>query len=477
MLWKTIYQPCTTIPIRQCASFFVLASVLFFVALPSHAFPNGVAMKPPLGWSTWCGRGGCGADWCSETDILQTVDHLQGSGLAALGYTLIMIDDCWSATRRDPTTDALVWDATRFPRGMPWLIQTLHVRGFNVSLYVSLGDVTCDRGGRNSSIPGSQSHYALDVSTFIAWGVDGIIADCCGSCRQTNFNATAAYMNFSRVVWTESVSARHGMYLQGDAALEYLLWDVGAYYNSWQAFSDHHDVWASTADTIDMMSSPWTSVPGQPGAWSYMDVLMTGGQGCKGGPPVSPPHAHCPGQTDVEYRTEYTMWALLQSPLIIGTDVQNLTEIMRAVLFNDVLIEVHQDTSTPPGAFIAFDESCVNPLVCELWARPLKQQKEQVDHTSSKASGPMASMARNEIHIPVSTTSNYNFQRYLIVLFNSGNVSTPMQFPFKLIGWTAKNQSVHTWNIWTRVNQTVAGGGQIGAVVEAHGVAGYIITV
>lgn len=38
------------------------------------------------------------------------------------------------------------------------------------------------------------------------------------------------------------------------------------------------------------------------------------------------PMVHCPGQTDVEYRTEFTMWCMMSSPLIVSTDIRNMTK-------------------------------------------------------------------------------------------------------------------------------------------------------
>ena len=37
-----------------------------------------------------------------------------------------------------------------------------------------------------------------------------------------------------------------------------------------------------------------------------MDFLMTGGNGCAG------PIAHCPGQTDDNYKTEFGIWTITQ---------------------------------------------------------------------------------------------------------------------------------------------------------------------
>lgn len=43
------------------------------------------------------------------------------------------------------------------------------------------------------------------------------------------------------------------------------------------------------------------------------------------------PSEHCPGQTDVEYKSEFSIWCLLAAPLIVVTDIRNMTSAMRDV--------------------------------------------------------------------------------------------------------------------------------------------------
>ena len=433
----------------------VLLLVLAIVPHRSLALNNGVALHPPKGWSTWCGTGGCGSDRCTEHEILETAQVMTANGLQKLGYTMIMLDDCWAAPWRD-ANGLLTWDLSRFPSGMPHLVSSLHRSGYNVSLYTSIGDTTCDSGGRNGSIPGSAGKYQLDVNTFARWGVDGIIADCCGSCRHWNFSAAAGYINFTQAVL--NATPRVPMYLQGDAALQYLLWGVGEFYNAWQAFSDHHDHWSSTFETIAMMET--VSVKGLPGAWSYMDVLMTGGQGC----PVdvknsSSLSAHCPGQTDTEYRTEFTMWSINQSPLIIGTDVRNMTSVMNSTLFNEALLSIHHDTTTPPGELIGFDSNCTaffGGLECQLWAR--RSTTSSIDHLFRRS--------------PLGPTRTTAGDRVLVVLLNLGEHPHSIRLLTAQLGWSA-TASFAAVDAWSGNYSTHFG--FIESVVEGHGVAAFIL--
>ena len=54
---------------------------------------------------------------------------------------------------------------------------------------------------------------------------------------------------------------------------------------------------------------------------------MTGGQGCEDKTPM----VHCPGMTDMEYQTEFTLWCIMGSSLIVSTDIRNMTDIMKKV--------------------------------------------------------------------------------------------------------------------------------------------------
>lgn len=40
---------------------------------------------------------------------------------------------------------------------------------------------------------------------------------------------------------------------------------------------------------------------------------------------------HCPGQTDAEYRTEFSIWSIAASNLLVSTDIRNMTAIMNEV--------------------------------------------------------------------------------------------------------------------------------------------------
>ena len=78
----------------------------------------------PMGWSTWYAFGPA----INETRVLQTADALVSSGLSALGYKYVLIDDNWMAPQRDRYGN-LYGDPHRFPSGMKNLADKVRSMG------------------------------------------------------------------------------------------------------------------------------------------------------------------------------------------------------------------------------------------------------------------------------------------------------------------------------------------------------------
>ena len=55
------------------------------------AFDNGLALQPPLGWSTWqtCGDARCSHDVCTEGEVKAVATAMMENGMQALGYNHI----------------------------------------------------------------------------------------------------------------------------------------------------------------------------------------------------------------------------------------------------------------------------------------------------------------------------------------------------------------------------------------------------
>ena len=61
---------------------------------------NGLALTPPMGFSTW---NPYGCPWITEDLIHETATAMKQNGMADAGYQFVNLDDCWQAGRSLPT--------------------------------------------------------------------------------------------------------------------------------------------------------------------------------------------------------------------------------------------------------------------------------------------------------------------------------------------------------------------------------------
>ena len=59
-----------------------------------------------------------------------------------------------------------------------------------------------------------------------------------------------------------------------------------------------------------------------------------------------------PGMTDNQYRTEASMYVVVSSPLMVGTDIRLMTPIMKELLLNPEAIAINQDYQAVPGDYM-----------------------------------------------------------------------------------------------------------------------------
>jgi len=329
------------------------ALLFVFVYIYSlNALNNGVALTPPMGWTTWCTETilPCFDDWCNETEIRSIADSMVASGLKALGYTYILLDDCWGGGR-DPTTQEIYPDPTRFPSGMASLASYIHDRGLYLGLYTDIGNQTC-RGGR----PGSGGHYIQDANTFARWGADMVKMDFCdrppgstevlyGMMRDA-LNQTGRHMVFDICEW-----GREEVWTWGSKTA-----------NTWRVGPDHLPLWwtpdtdqdpgqgQGTANVIQHMAG--LSQYAGPGGWNDPDFLMTGEWWL----------------SDTDSQTEFSFWCLFAAPLFVATDIRELSN--KKEILNSEAIAVNQDKLG-----IAGDLRVNLTSGAQVWSKPLSNQE------------------------------------------------------------------------------------------------------
>ncbi|KAJ6857827.1 alpha-galactosidase-like [Populus alba x Populus x berolinensis] len=145
---------------------------------------NGLGLAPPMGypslpplllllrkWNSW-NHFHCNIE---EKLIRETADAMVSSGLAALGYEHVNLDDCWAELNRDSEGN-LVPKASTFPSGIKALADYIHGKGLKLGIYSDAGSQTCSR-----TMPGSLRHEEQDAKTFASWGVDFLKYDNCNN--------------------------------------------------------------------------------------------------------------------------------------------------------------------------------------------------------------------------------------------------------------------------------------------------------
>ncbi len=279
-----------------------------------------VITKPPLGWNSW---NTFGPD-INEEVVLRSADAMVETGLLAAGYEYLVIDDCWSLRVRDDA-GKLQADPEKFPHGMKYVADYLHSKGLKFGMYSCGGMLTC------AGYPGSFDHEFVDAATFAQWGVDYLKYDYCYH-PETRVGADIyrrmglALANCGRDIVFSACSW---------GADETKQWIGSTGSHLWRSTGDINDSWASIRDLT--LSQLPDQVFGRINCFNDMDMLVVGMNGA-GNVAVT-------GCTDNEYRTHFSLWAMLNSPLMIGCDIRSMSDETKKTLLNQELIAINQDAA------------------------------------------------------------------------------------------------------------------------------------
>jgi alpha-galactosidase len=78
------------------------------------------------------------------------------------------------------------------------------------------------------------------------------------------------------------------------------------------------------------------------------------------------------GMTDTEYRSHFSLWAILAAPLIAGNDLRNMRPEIHDILTNKEVIAVDQDALGRQGERVAKNGDL------EVWSKQLKDGSRAV---------------------------------------------------------------------------------------------------
>jgi len=286
-----------------------LSIVLFsFVAISASAQKyENLAPVPPMGWNSW-NKFACNV---SEKLIMQMADQMISSGMHDAGYEYIVIDDCWQVDRDE--NGEIVVDKDRFPSGIKALADYIHSKGLKFGIYSCAGSKTC--AGR----PGGRGHEFQDARTYARWGVDYLKYDWCNTTTQ---EAKSSYATMRDGLFAAKRPIVFSLCEWGTAKPWEWAKEVG---HLWRTTGDIVDRWDSMIDILDKNRD--LSKYAGPGGWNDPDMLEVGNG----------------GMTTEEYRTHFSLWCMLASPLMAGNDLGNMTPETKEILTNSEIIALDQD--------------------------------------------------------------------------------------------------------------------------------------
>ncbi len=233
-----------------------------------------------------------------------------------------------TAGRESATTNGNIQpDPKLFPSGIKALADYVHARGLKFGIYTDAGTKTC--AGR----AGSRGHEYQDAQQYAAWGVDYLKEDWCNTGTQ---NAEASYTTMHEALVATGRPIVLSICEWGSA--KPYLWGAQVGGNLWRTTGDIADKFQGKDDyrfgMIDIvdMNADLYSFAG-PGHWNDPDMLQIGNG----------------GMTPVEYRTHFSMWAMMAAPLIAGNDLSAMSDDTKAILMNKEVIAVDQDSLGEAG--------------------------------------------------------------------------------------------------------------------------------
>lgn len=283
--------------------------------------PN-MGFLPPLGWNSWNTF-----TWdINEELIKQVTDVFVEQGYKDAGYEYIVIDDCWSLRERDEH-GRLVPDPAKFPSGMKALADYIHSKGLKFGMYSCAGTHTC------AGYPGSFEHEFQDAKQFAEWEVDYLKYDYCFKPRSMEGELLYRRMGlalkncgrdilFSACNWGQDEV--HG-------------WIRSAGAHMYRSTGDIQDNWES----IKRLAISQLDKAAYTGNYCHndMDMLVVGMHGGSNNDFIGT----VGGCTDVQYKTHFSLWSMMGSPLMIGCDIRKANDTIKDILQNKDILAINQD--------------------------------------------------------------------------------------------------------------------------------------
>ena len=347
-----------------------------------------ICLTPPMGWNSW-NIWGPSFTMQHAMDAAKAMDE---SGLGDHGWAYINLDDWWEMNNsgndrakkrtdvQGPARDAdgRIRTNGAFP-DMKKMTDYIHALGFKAGIYSSPGPLTC------GECEGSYGHEMQDATSYAEWGFDYLKYDWCSYGeifqKETGWN-TWEWMGGGRMghnpknkpvppreAWAKPYRLMQKCLRAQNRDIVYAYcqygcgetekWGREAGANVWRTWQDMKDTWTWMRIAMEgyVKDAEYYKYTG-PGFWADPDMMIVGLQRSFG-------TTHPTYLTRNEQYAHVSMWCLLASPLLIGTDLTRLDDFTKSLLVNDELIAINQDTLGRQARRV------VKRDAVEVWVRPL----------------------------------------------------------------------------------------------------------
>jgi Alpha galactosidase A/Alpha galactosidase C-terminal beta sandwich domain/Ricin-type beta-trefoil lectin domain len=286
---------------------------------------------------------------------------------------LLRSDDCWAMpTRANGGFGPQVPNPEKFPNGWPPVVQYINSKGLKAGLYTARAPNTC------AGFAGSCLHELIDAQQYIAWGIEYLKDDNCGTCGQyvqDDYFRMQSSINFAYAALNRTPAMV--LSIEGDPGANVV--SAGGHGNMLRVGHDISPTWLSMTSLIDIGSGLWSYAHTDTGSgsfWNDLDMLEVGNE---------PNFVPEDGEVSLQMAQAHMgMWAIMKAPLIIGNNMYAMGNLTQATLTNAEVIAINQDslgvqaqrvgiwapsnlTLTPPYDAVALLTLCNASVPTQTW--------------------------------------------------------------------------------------------------------------
>lgn len=325
---------------------FAMAQVLLASPAAAGFNPPGVLSPlPPMGFNNWARY----MEGLNESLFVDTAEAMVSRGLLTAGYNRLNLDDAWSLMERLPN-GSMAWDEKKFPRGPYWLTDFIKSKGFIPGIYTDAGNKSC------AGYPGAYGYEEIDAQDFVNWGFEYLKLDGCNMPDTTEATYKRVYGK-----WHDILSAMWPkQMLFSESAPAYFA--EASNLSSWYAVMEWVPQFGQLArhsrDTL-----VWNSTNYWPDITGWDSIMFNYGQELRLARFQRPGYFNDPDFLNVDHfdytltekKSHFALWCSLSAPLILSTDLLNITDAEVEYLTNRDLIDVDQDPLVQQATLVSQD--------------------------------------------------------------------------------------------------------------------------